>query len=722
MTDPVDLVLSRLERVKKNGSGWTARCPSHEDRVASLSVAVGDDGRVLICCFAGCQFEQIVAALEIEQRDLFARDGCEPARRPASPPEPLPTAEQIATWQTAIRSECVLARLHDLRGWVPKAVEVLGLGLDGDRVVFPIRDANGALVNVVKYRPNAATRNGSKSIALRGRPRDLFPAPESINEGDGWLFLFEGEADAIRALSLGIAAVGVPGTNGWKRSYAKRFKGRRVAVCLDSDGAGRAAAAKVANSLHGVAAAVSVIDLDPTRDDGEDLTDFAAAARSEEDRHAARSVLLSIADKVYERSQRATAKATGTSLATVNRGVANATARGDESSPSAEPGEPGVANATPRLRFARADEFVAVEETASEALASDGADGAVIPASGFVLVYGDGGAGKTTLVNDLVVHLAAGQNWLGLVEPVRPLRVCVIENEGPRPMFRDKLRRKFACSWQDTAAGVFVLEEPWLSFDFRDERQRDDLVAFVDREQIDLVVAAPVARIGMEGGGTLDEIGAFVALLSDVQRRAVRPLTVLLVHHQNRAGQVSGAWEGLPDSLIHVQAQGHGRTRVLWQKLRWSSRLHGTTTSLLWAECDSFSVEEREQVTEDSMAAAIVAAATELPGGSWTKIRVKVRGNTDDAAKVRDRLLASGALVNTATREGYFSLWVADDPAATRSELRTGVERLPFASPQGGAPSEPFLRSTVLKERGTERNDPTGDDNPDTDVGREGEP
>jgi hypothetical protein len=31
----VERVRERLERVKKGGSGWTARCPAHRDRQAS---------------------------------------------------------------------------------------------------------------------------------------------------------------------------------------------------------------------------------------------------------------------------------------------------------------------------------------------------------------------------------------------------------------------------------------------------------------------------------------------------------------------------------------------------------------------------------------------------------------------------------------------------------------------------------------------------------------
>jgi hypothetical protein len=38
------------------------RCPSHPDRHASLSWALGDDGRALVYCHAGCDFASILAA------------------------------------------------------------------------------------------------------------------------------------------------------------------------------------------------------------------------------------------------------------------------------------------------------------------------------------------------------------------------------------------------------------------------------------------------------------------------------------------------------------------------------------------------------------------------------------------------------------------------------------------------------------------------------------
>lgn len=64
-------ILSRLQKVKKNGSGYTALCPSHDDKQQSLSVKESG-GKILVKCFAGCDASNIVSALGIELKDLFA--------------------------------------------------------------------------------------------------------------------------------------------------------------------------------------------------------------------------------------------------------------------------------------------------------------------------------------------------------------------------------------------------------------------------------------------------------------------------------------------------------------------------------------------------------------------------------------------------------------------------------------------------------------------------
>jgi putative DNA primase/helicase len=49
---------------RKAGSGWMAKCPAHEDREPSLSIADADDGKVLVRCHAGCHQLQVIAALK----------------------------------------------------------------------------------------------------------------------------------------------------------------------------------------------------------------------------------------------------------------------------------------------------------------------------------------------------------------------------------------------------------------------------------------------------------------------------------------------------------------------------------------------------------------------------------------------------------------------------------------------------------------------------------
>ena len=47
---------------RKTGSAWTAKCPTHDDRTPSLSLRDAD-GKVLVHCHAGCDRQDVIAAL-----------------------------------------------------------------------------------------------------------------------------------------------------------------------------------------------------------------------------------------------------------------------------------------------------------------------------------------------------------------------------------------------------------------------------------------------------------------------------------------------------------------------------------------------------------------------------------------------------------------------------------------------------------------------------------
>jgi hypothetical protein len=62
--------LAERVQARRSGGGWVARCPAHHDRYPSLSIAERD-GKILLCCHAGCTAEAICDALGIRVSDLF---------------------------------------------------------------------------------------------------------------------------------------------------------------------------------------------------------------------------------------------------------------------------------------------------------------------------------------------------------------------------------------------------------------------------------------------------------------------------------------------------------------------------------------------------------------------------------------------------------------------------------------------------------------------------
>ncbi len=77
----LEAILNRLRIVRRNGSGWMATCPAHEDGSPSLSIRE-ENGKTLLHCFAGCSVKSICDAVRIEVRDLFNEPHMVPSAKP----------------------------------------------------------------------------------------------------------------------------------------------------------------------------------------------------------------------------------------------------------------------------------------------------------------------------------------------------------------------------------------------------------------------------------------------------------------------------------------------------------------------------------------------------------------------------------------------------------------------------------------------------------------
>ena len=95
----IEVLMSRLDGVKETGPGkYLSRCPAHDDKSPSLAIKDGDDGRVLIHCFAGCETENVLSAIGMTFSDIMPErigqdHSYKPVRHRISPRDALSTLD-----------------------------------------------------------------------------------------------------------------------------------------------------------------------------------------------------------------------------------------------------------------------------------------------------------------------------------------------------------------------------------------------------------------------------------------------------------------------------------------------------------------------------------------------------------------------------------------------------------------------------------------------------
>jgi putative DNA primase/helicase len=227
MTDPVASLLDRLEGVRPSGEGWVARCPGHEDRHASLSVATGDDGRALVTCHAGCTADAVVGALGLAMADLYPRtNGASGAARPA---------------RGRGRDTRHRARMADGSHAAERIEHVRVDRPDGSKRMWWERDGRKGLAGL-----------SPSAFALHGIERVDPLASDPI-------VLVEGEKATEALMAMGIIAVGtVTGAATIPdRAVLMALSGFHVVLWPDADAAGLAHMERIAAELATIAASVA---------------------------------------------------------------------------------------------------------------------------------------------------------------------------------------------------------------------------------------------------------------------------------------------------------------------------------------------------------------------------------------------------------------------------------------------------------------------------------
>jgi len=173
--------------------------------------------------------------------------------------------------------EKTVAMCGDKFGWSVDVLRRFDIrvrdGKKDTRIAIPVRQDDGALVNVRLYLPGAAENKIISWGKGYGKAK-LFPAPATW--GDDPVLLCEGEKDTLTAISYGFNGVTqTAGVSSWDHKRFNRFfAGRKVVIAYDHDEPGRIGAEKVAKSLSQVAASVRVIRWPSFMQEKQDVCDY----------------------------------------------------------------------------------------------------------------------------------------------------------------------------------------------------------------------------------------------------------------------------------------------------------------------------------------------------------------------------------------------------------------------------------------------------------------
>ena len=218
----LELILQKLDKVKKIKGQYQACCPCHDDKHQSLTIKE-DNGKLLLYCHAGCSFESIIKTLDIPlDKDMH------------------PTITDT----------------------------------------YDYTDKNGNLLyQVVRYYPKRFRQRrpdgkGGWIWNLNGIKPTLYKLQETLQGlvNQQIVFIVEGEKDVETLIKHGQIATSVSGgvTTKWMPEVIPLFEEAQVVIIPDNDEPGKKYAQYVASILYGWCASLKIVPL-PLKDVSEYL-------------------------------------------------------------------------------------------------------------------------------------------------------------------------------------------------------------------------------------------------------------------------------------------------------------------------------------------------------------------------------------------------------------------------------------------------------------------
>lgn len=213
---------------KQNGNGWEARCPAHSDHNPSLSINEGEDGKILMYCHAGCEYDDIVDAIR---------------------------AKGIRYWGTRLHLD-LPPGIYDNWHGVPYQIHypypnehgrILGYTVryqrsrDSSKHIIPFFIKDGE-----EFSPGLPDKN------KQDNSRPLFNLPAITKASPNTpIYICEGEKAVNALIELGfLATTPIGGVQAPKKTNWEPLSGRTIIIWPDNDRAGIEFASNVLHELN----------------------------------------------------------------------------------------------------------------------------------------------------------------------------------------------------------------------------------------------------------------------------------------------------------------------------------------------------------------------------------------------------------------------------------------------------------------------------------------
>jgi len=494
--------LGRLTGVKQTGSGWMARCPCRDDDAnPSLSIAEGDDGRVLVNCHRGngCDVNKICSSVGMTVAEL------------------MPPREE------SYKKKDVLTKV----------------------AVYDFTDEHGHLLfqkvryvnqdGIKTFRQRKPDGNNGWTYSLGDTPKVLYNLPAVLRakqEGEP-IWVVEGEKDANTLIDLGICATTMPGGAGkWLDIHTAALAGAVVEIVADNDGPGKNHALKVLNELTNASCSVQAWicpekkDITDHLSSGgkiEQLLPFEDVGESEqvEDREAP-------SEQVSEHEPEVGLKELAIARASEIITRDDLSAQQKLSKLSLVLSAAIVANPVDPGRLIQWNDFIAESSNDNYEWVIPG----LLEKGERVIVVAAEGVGKTMLARQIALCSAAGLHPFTF-QPIRPVITLTVDLENPeriiRRMSTSIVNNAMAKSGVKSIQG-HILTKP-AGMDLLKAQDRLVLEEAIEKIKPDILVLGPLYKSFVDPGGrTSEAIAVEIAKYLDTLR-VVYGCALWLEHH-----------------------------------------------------------------------------------------------------------------------------------------------------------------------------------------------